>query len=365
MSSQPSAEFTPGHNLLAAVFAGSEQGFHLKSVPVPMLAPGELLLKVAAVGICGTDLKIFAGRKQPRPLPSGDVILGHEVVGEVVLSSDQPGAPCRGQRVVVEPDIYCGACRYCAAGATNMCPDTKVIFEDYPGAFAQFLVVPAKAVENGQVHVLPEHLSAEEGTLVEPLSCVVHGQERLLRVLPLRDSALIIGGGPIGTMHALLARANGFKHVVIADANRNRVELLRRLLTGYSDIECIEIAAQGQLAELGERQFDMVVQACPDATALQDGLARVAPSGGVLAFAGVAKGDSIRVDVHRLHYKDLHIIGSANYLGSDIRKAIALLATGAVPGSLLISQRFPLADIQNAMRFGQSGNGLKLVINPN
>lgn len=362
MRSIHSTEFDTGRELTAAVFA--DGSFRLKPVRVPELQPGELLLKVAAVGICGTDLKVFAGRKVPRALPNGDVILGHEVVGEIVAGEAGTGLG-RGDLVVVEPDIFCGDCRYCRAGATNMCADTKVIFEDYPGAFAQFLVVPAKAVSNGQVHHLPASLTAECGTLVEPLACVVHGQSRLLKLLPVRETALVIGGGPIGTMHALLARTLGFARVTVVDTNRERVALLERVLGAREGFECLQVEPGKDFAELGERSFDMVVQACPDVSALQGGFARVAPAGGLLAFAGVNKGDIVSLDAHRLHYKDIHVIGSANYLSEDIRRAIELLSSGQIPGALLVSQTYPLARIQEAMSFAQSGRGLKLVLNPN
>jgi len=363
MHSLPSPEFDTGRELTAAVFA--DGSFHLKPVRIPELNPGELLLKVAAVGICGTDLKIFAGRKKPRVLPSGDVILGHEVVGEIVTGVGIADQFKAGDLVVVEPDIFCGECRYCRAGATNMCVDAKVIFEDYPGAFAQFLVVPAKAVTNRQVHRLPAQLPAESGTLIEPLACVVHGQSRLLRLLPVRETALIIGGGPIGTMHALLARAHGFQRVTIVDANRERIELLERLLGARGGFECLQVEAGAGLEDLGDRVFDMVVQACPDVSALQAGFLRVAPAGGLLAFAGVNKGDAVSFDAHRLHYKDIHVIGSANYLSEDIRQAIDLLTSDQIPGSLLVSETFPLIRIQEAMKYAQTGRGLKLVLKPN
>jgi L-iditol 2-dehydrogenase len=362
MRSPHSTEFAAGSELTAAVFA--DGSFRLKAVRVPELLPGDLLLKVAAVGICGTDLKIFAGRKKPRPLPNGDVILGHEVVG-VIHAGEVAGGLCHGDLVVVEPDIFCGECRYCRAGATNMCADAKVIFEDYPGAFSQFLVVPAQAVRNGQVHRLPATLSAESGTLIEPLACVVHGQSRLLRLLPVRETALIAGGGPIGTMHALLARAQGFAHVTIVDANAERVELLRKVLRGRDGFECLQVDPAAAFAELGDRTFDMVVQACPDVAALQAGFTRTAPAGGLLAFAGVNKGDVVSFDAHRLHYKDVHVIGSANYLSEDIRRAIELLSSGEIPGQLLVSEVYPLHRIQEAMSFAQTGRGLKLVLNPN
>jgi L-iditol 2-dehydrogenase len=364
MPSRHLAEIEPGAELEAAVFQGNGH-FALKAIPVPGLSCGEMLLKVIAVGICGTDLKIFSGRKRSKPLPSGDVILGHEFVGEVVVPGNAGAAFSRGQLVVVEPDIYCGKCRYCLAGATNMCQDAKVIYEDYPGAFAQFLVVPERALRNGQVHLLPDTLPADYGTLVEPLACVIHGQDRLLQLLPLRDTALILGGGPIGAMHALLARANGFEQIVLADTNPNRVRMLQDRMSRFPQIKCTEIQAHTNLADLGGGQFDMVVQACPDVTALNDGFALLAPSGGLLAFAGLSRGDVLSVDAHKLHYQDIHIIGSANYRNADVRKAILMLSSAVVPGETLISQAYPLERIQEAMRHAQSGSGLKMIIKPN
>lgn len=364
MPSPRLCDIEPGAQLHAAVFQGNGR-FALKAIRVPELSCGEMLLKVIAVGICGTDVRIFSGRKQSKPLPSGDIILGHEFVGEVVLAGAAGKAFSRGQLVVVEPDIYCGTCRYCLGGATNLCQSTKVIYEDYPGALAQFLVVPEKAVRNGQVHRLPDSLPPDHGTLVEPLACVIHGQDRLLRLLTLHDSALILGGGPIGTLHALLARANGFKHIVLADTNAHRAQWLQDRLRCYPEITCTAIAPTTKLPDLCGGPFDMVVQACPDVTALNDGFTLVAPAGGLLAFAGLGKGDVLSVDAHKLHYQDIQIIGSSNYRSADVRKALLLLTSGAVPGDTLISQTYPLERIQEAMIHAHSGSGLKTVIKPN
>ncbi len=329
------------------------------------LRPGEVLLEILSTGICGTDLKIFSGKKTAPRLADGTSVLGHEFVGGVVAHRCGPEGPPVGARVFVEPDLYCGLCAHCQAGATNMCTDAKVIFEDYPGSFADYLVVPQQAVTNGQVHVLPDELSSDEGALVEPLACVLHGQSRLLRVLPLRRTACILGGGPIGAMHALAARVNGFERVVIADINQPRVEMLSKMMAPFEEVSCVSLdptEGGGQLAGLAP--FDMVVQACPDVSALRAGFDMLAPSGGLLAFAGVPRGEEASFPAHPLHYGDRIVMGSANYVAQDITRALELLTTKEIPGDALISSSYPLSEIQKAMGFAQSGLGLKVMLRP-
>jgi len=120
-----------------------------------------------------------------------------------------------------------------------------------------------------------------------------------------------------------------------------------------------------KLAGFSGAPFDMVVQACPDVSALNDGFALVAPSGGLLAFAGLSRGDVLSVDAHKLHYQDIHIIGSANYRSADVHKALLMLSSGVVSGETLISQTYPLERIQEAMSHALCGNGLKTIIKPN
>ena len=347
--------------------------FQLKDIPVPALKEGELRLKVLSAGICGTDIRIFTGAKTMGLYPADaegcitkDLVLGHEFVGEIV-ELNGPALPfSAGQKVFVEPDIFCNNCDYCGAGATNMCGSPEVIFEHYPGAFSQFLTVPAKAVSNRQVHPVPENLPVDQGSLIEPLACVVHGQERLLKLLPMRRSALIIGAGPIGMLHAMLAKENSFKDISVLDINPDRVKLLQGIFSGIDNVKISHAPSAASWDRIiGKGQHDMIIHACADISALQEGLKKVAPSGGALAFAGVKKGDSIQVDAHRLHYGDIHIIGSSNYTTPDIMRSIKLLSGRAVPGSLFVSDTFPLERVQDAMELAISGKALKVVLKPN
>lgn len=343
-----------------------KETFELKQVPMPSIGEGEILLKILSSGICGTDIKIFSGNKNAPRLENGDAVLGHEFVGEIVELSDSVKGYEKGQTVFVEPDIYCDQCEYCKVGATNMCEDPKVIFEDYPGAFSQYLAVPAKAVQNKQVHIIPENMSTEAASLIEPLACVIHGQARMRKMLPLQNRALVLGGGPIGCMHALVAKSYGYTDIIIADVNKNRIIMLEETLGSIDNISFQLLNPNADLAEFDNvESFNLIVQACPVVSALSNGFTKLTKAGGIIAFAGIAKGEIAQFEAHPLHYQDLHVIGSANYVDEDIKSAIDLLKTNEIPGELLVSKSYPLDNIQEAMEYAQSGNALKIVLKPN
>jgi L-iditol 2-dehydrogenase len=176
----------------------------LASADDPVLHPGDLILRVRAATICGTDIRVYRGRKTAGiRYPS---VIGHEFMGEIVASGESAGlAP--GTRVGVCPAIPCGHCAQCLRGRENLCPDLQAIGYEIDGAFAEYIRIPARAVELGNVHVLPDHVTDAEAALVEPLACVLNGQNKVS--LQQGDTVVILGAGPIGTLHAKLARLRG------------------------------------------------------------------------------------------------------------------------------------------------------------
>jgi len=293
-------------------------------------------------------------------------VLGHEFCGEGAAAQGGRGAELLGKRVMVEPDIYCGRCAYCRAGVTNMCPDAVVLFDHVPGAFAQYLIVPAQALEQGQVHVLPETLSDDAAVLIEPLACVLHGQARALRQVLLRRSALIFGAGVIGILHALAARLEGFERVVLVDVPQ-RLQFLERSLPLRAELQLAEAGAgDDQLLALSAAGgYDLAVQACADIPVLERCLRLLAPAGAAIAFADVGAGQPASFDAHALHTRDVSLCGSCNYLPCDVRRALELGAGGRGPGDALISHRIGLGQLQEALLRAQQGRCLKVVVKPN
>src|SRR5262245_57251525 len=179
--------------MLAAVFEGIEQ-IILREVERPRIGPGDLLVRVGAAAICGTDIRIYKGQKTKGVrIPS---ILGHEIAGDIVERGAEVGEWAIGDRIVVAPVISCGTCYYCQRVLSNVCTHRMALGYEYDGGFAQYVRVPGEAIRAGNVFAVPDHISYVEASLSEPLSCCINGQENV-GVLP-GDTVLVVGAGPIG-----------------------------------------------------------------------------------------------------------------------------------------------------------------------
>jgi L-iditol 2-dehydrogenase len=209
----------PPHGPMKAALWHSNRDVRIVEMPVPEIGPGEVLMRVRASGLCGSDVMEWY-RKPKAPL-----VLGHEVAGEVAAVGAGVTAFAAGDRIVATHHVPCGGCRYCLAGHESVC-DTLRTTRFEPGGFAEYVRLPRMNVEKGTLR-LPEEVSFEEGSFVEPLGCVVRGQ-RLARIEPGR-SVLILGSGLTGLLHLMLARARGAGPVVVTDVDPRRLEAARRL----------------------------------------------------------------------------------------------------------------------------------------
>lgn len=211
--------------MLAVVYHGSDD-LRVEEVPIPQIGPDEILLKVSAASICGTDLRIWHGGHRKYP-PGILRIPGHEVSGEVASVGDNIQDLKAGQRVFVAPNMGCGRCRQCISGNNNRCANYAALGVTLDGAFAEFMRVPAVAVLQGNVMPLADSLGAEVAALIEPFACVLRGQ-RALSIQP-GDVVLVMGAGPIGIMHMLLARLSGANKVLVSELQEARLLQAKQL----------------------------------------------------------------------------------------------------------------------------------------
>ncbi len=208
----------------AAVYLGNGD-LRVTDAHTPAPGPGQALLRIESNTICGTDLRIAKGLKSKGVHPP--VILGHEVAGTVVaLGADSSGVAV-DDMVGMTPSVACNRCRQCHAGNANLCTNARVLGHDINGGLADYLLVPADALANGNLVRAPSRLAPEEVSLAEPLSCVLHGQE--LMSLGLNDVVVVIGGGAIGQLHAQVARARGAGTVIVSEPIASRRELALEL----------------------------------------------------------------------------------------------------------------------------------------
>ncbi|WP_037570618.1 zinc-dependent alcohol dehydrogenase family protein [Phaeacidiphilus oryzae] len=318
-------------------------------VPDPTPAAGQVVVEVAACGVCGTDLHILDGEFPPSPYP---LIPGHEFAG-TIAASDDPALPV-GIRVAVDPSLYCGRCEYCRIGRGNLCADWNAVGDTVDGAFAQYVAVPAT-----NVHRLPDSVpDFRTAAMIEPLSCAVHGVDLLGPVLGKR--VLVIGSGTMGLLIAQLLGRAGASEVAVVDRAGERLTIAQAL--GFTSTA----TSVGELAG-GARGFDIAVDATGAPAAIASGLDALRRGGTLLVF-GVADAEAVvPVSPFRIYNDEIRILGSMAVLNS-YAPAVDLIAAGAVDVAPLLGDAYPLdgyTEAVDAVRTGATGAGPKIHVLPN
>jgi 2-desacetyl-2-hydroxyethyl bacteriochlorophyllide A dehydrogenase len=312
-------------------------------VPDPVPGPGQVVVAVAAVGICGTDIHVLDGEFEPTPYP---IVPGHEFAGTVSAVGDGVTRVAVGDRVAVDPSLYCGECHYCAIGRGNLCERWNAIGVTRPGACAEYALAPA-----ANCYRIPDELTLEHAALIEPLSCAVHGFD----LLPgrLGEHYLIYGAGTMGLLMAQLARHAGAASVSVVDVNSARLPVAWKL--GVD-------AVAGSADDLDRPQGWEVVVDCTGAVpAIEDALTRVR-RGGTFQVFGVAAADATaRFSPFRIYNDEITVVGSMAVLHS-FGRALDLMAQGVVDASTMISHSFALDDYAEAVAAFRAGTGRKIQI---
>ena len=313
-------------------------------VPDPAPGPRDVVVEVAACGLCGTDLHILQGEFAPT-LP---IVPGHEFAGEVVGVGTAVTELTVGDRVAVDPSLYCHECRYCRTGHNNLCERWAAIGVTTAGGAAQYAVAPvANCVR------LPEHIRTQDAALVEPLSCAVRGYD-VLRTR-LGAHVLIYGSGTMGLMMLELAKRTGAASVDVVDINAQRLATAQLLGVSGSATNADELERpQG---------WDVVIDATGNAAAIQDGLDRVAKAGTFLQFGVADYATRVTIDPYRIYNQEITITGSMAVLHS-FERAAELFATGVLNPDIFISDRLPLDQYPQALDQFASGVGRKIVVVP-
>lgn len=342
--------------MLAAKMYGKND-LRLEEVPVPHPGTGELLIKVKAAAVCGTDVRMLnngaAGIDAEHPR-----ILGHELAGVITETGSNVKGYSVGQRVAVAPNMGCGICPQCVAGNSHLCPEYRALGINLDGGFAEYCLIPETAVRSGNVCILEDSVSFEEGAVNEPLSCVCNGFERA-DIHP-GDNVLVIGAGPIGIMHCALALMAGGK-VFLNDISADRLNEAKKL---YPQINLIYgNLKETVMKETGGAGADAIITACP-VPAVQSETTELAAIGArIIFFGGVpASAGKVPIDSNAIHYKQLIISGTTRASLTQYRRTLRFISTGILNVKPLVTARMPLEKISEAVANAVSGTGLKNVI---
>lgn len=332
----------------------NNQDVRLEELPTPRIGPGEILVKVFASGICGSDvMEWYRIKKAP-------LVLGHEIGGEIVEIGEGVERYKVGDRVFVSHHIPCNTCRYCLSGYHTVCETLHTTNYD-PGGFAEYIRIPQLNVDRG-VFLLPEEVSFEEGTFIEPLGCVVRAQ-RVAHLKP-GQSVFILGSGISGLLHLLLARALGAGRVMTTDVNESRLKAAKEF--GADAVIHAKEDVPARLREVNESRLADLVIVCTGALpAFTQALQSVDRGGTLLFFATTDPGVDLPVPVNEFWRNGITLLPSYGASPLDCTQAIELIRAGRVPVRKMITHRLSLEETALGFKLvAEAKKCIKVVIKP-
>lgn len=333
----------------------------LDDVEEPRVSAGEVKIRVRACSMCGTDVKIS---RSGHPNMSPPQVMGHEIAGEITDVGEGVEGWAAGDRVQVIAAIPDGTCEECRAGRMTVCPHQLSMGYQFPGGFAEYMIVPREVLAVDGLNRIPDGLGFAEASVAEPLACVLNGQE-LARVGD-GDTVVVIGSGPIGCLHVRLARARGAARVILIDLNSDRLAEAAALVNPDLTIVSSETdPVEAVLEATAGRGADVVITAAASGAAQEQGLRMLARQGRLSLFGGLPKdAPTITVDANLVHYRELSIVGVNGSSPEHNKQALNLIASGAVPVADLITHRLPLDRVLDAIGIVGRGEAIKVTIEP-
>ncbi|MCF7732366.1 MAG: alcohol dehydrogenase catalytic domain-containing protein [Akkermansiaceae bacterium] len=344
---------------IKAVVYHAPGDIRVEDVPMPVCGADELLVKVDACAVCGTDLKSMVSGNPRIKAPR---TMGHEFTGLIEAVGAEVDGFATGERVVMATSVSCGECFYCRRGYRNLCEKLAPMGFSYEGGMAEYLVIPGLAIRNGHVIKVPAGVKPEHAALAEPLSCAVNacGNCNIRE----GDTVVVIGAGPMGILNACAAREFGAGRIIMAEINPDRLakcapfaDLL--VNSGEQDLKRIV------LAETGGVGADVVIVAAPAAPPQEEALAIVRKQGTVCLFASLPVGKcELRIDSRLLHYGEIKLVGSSDSTPEHVRRAVEMIAGGALRMDLLATHKLPLDGIHQSFELMKSGESMRVVLIP-
>lgn len=332
----------------------SNQDVRLEELPAPTPGPGEVLLRVQASGICGTDVLEWYRRKQ------APAVLGHEVAGEVVETGAGVTGFAPGDRIVATHHVPCNDCHHCRSGHASVCQLMRQT-RFHPGGFAEYLRLPKVNVDSG-TFLLPDSISFVQGSFVEPLGCVVRAQDHARA--PLQQNVLVIGAGIAGLLHVQLARSRGAAVLAATDLNEERLRLARSLGAHHTFHATDDVPARLREAT-GGRLADLVIVCTGAAPAIRQAFESVERGGRLLFFASPPEGHEVPMPLYEMWRDEVSLVTSYGASPQDLKDAVELLADGRVRVDDLVTHRLTLAETGKGFQLvADARDSLKVIIEP-
>jgi len=337
----------------AAVYYNNHD-VRLEELLKPTIAADEILVKIVASGICGSDLlEWYRIRKAP-------VVLGHEIAGMVAEVGDAVDGFSVGDRVFVSHHVPCNTCRYCTAGHHTVCETLHTTNFD-PGGFAEYVRVPAINVTTGTFR-LPNTMSYDQGTFIEPLGCVIRGQRTAGGCEG--KTVLVMGSGISGLLHIMLAKASGAARIIATDVSEYKFE--QALAVGADRVISAHHDVPARVRDYNDgRGADLIIVCTGAASAFQDAMTSVERAGSVLCFATTEPGTDLRVPINEFWRNSITILSSYAAAPGDLDEAIRVIDSGRVDVMRLVTHRFSLANAATGFKMMATGqNSVKILIYP-
>jgi L-iditol 2-dehydrogenase len=344
--------------MLGIVYQGKGK-ISVEELPIPRISPDEILLKIRAASICGTDIKIknFGHFKNP---DEKKIVLGHEFAGEISQIGSKLKGFKIGQRISMAPNIGCGVCWQCINGQSNYCEDYEAIGISMDGALAEYMRIPSGYITQGNIVNLPNNISFEEVSLGEPLSTVVCGAEAV-NIAP-ADIVLIVGAGPMGVLHVMMAKLRGAQKVIVSEINETRRKQALDLGADIAVNPLNENLNEIIMKTSYNRGADVIIIAAPSGKAQEESLDLVARQGRINFFGGLPKGnDTINLKSNIIHYKQIMLTGTTGQSISQYRKSIEIIAAKNIDIKKIISETYPIQEAEKAFERAKSEDVLKIV----
>lgn len=346
--------------MLAAVYDGEE--LRLRDRSLSPVGPGEVLIKVQAAAICGTDQRILAeGHKK---LSSGsERVLGHEFTGEIVEKGAEVTGLRKGERIVVAPNIGCGRCEQCLKGNHHRCPNYRAVGISLDGGFAEYFKAPKEAVEQGNIISVPEDVPPEEAVLTEPLATCYNAQ--MACEFTMGDKVLVAGAGPMGILHVILARFGGAGKLIVSEVQELRRERAREF-EADATVNPNEEELPKAVDELTRGQgVDHAFVAAPVAQAQAGALRSAAIEGCVHFFATLPEDEAVEAfPSNLLHYRQIGVTGTSGASITHLRDVLQIMASGRLPLKDVVTHSFHLEEITQAVDKAASNDSLKVLVKP-